>query len=228
MYTTNKSYIACYIVVHRPMHNLHFTTCKQGLVLSGPPSVQQQTTAAPRNMEQVRDTQKAQRNRRRLMRDALYNLHEFAADSSFVHRIQTHPDLSIIPDVLDIFTDLSSHNSDRPLQTLSYDTTLCPGDFYISVLLFRHTDFSPAPTIPLAYLLHERKTTETHTDFFRHLRAVCPQVSGMPNLIIITDQERAIMQAIHDVCPSLQHFLCWNHVLQDCKRWLHYIKKIKT
>ena len=29
------------------------------------------------------------------------------------------------------------------------------------------------------------------------------------------------MQAIHEICPGLQHFLCWNHVLQDCRRWLH-------
>ena len=199
-------------------------TVYQNLVLSGPSSLQLQTTATPRNMEQVRNVQKAQRNRGRLTRDALYNLHEFAAGSAFIHKIVTHPDLNVVmysAEVIGMFSDLTSHNSEHPLQTLSYDTTFCLGDFYVSVVLFRHTDFDPAPIIPLAYLLHERKTTETHAEFFRHLHSICPQLSGLPNMIIVTDQERAITQAIHDIFPSLQHFLCWNHVLQDCKRWLH-------
>jgi len=71
-----------------------------------------------------------------------------------------------------MFTDLTSHNSDHPLQTLSYDTTFCLGDYYISVLLLRHTDFNPAPIIALAYLLHERKTTETHAECLQTL-ALC-------------------------------------------------------
>jgi len=47
----------------------------------------------------------------------------------------------------------------------------------------------------------------------RHLHSVCPQLSGLPNMIIVTDQECAITQALHDIFPSLQHFLCWNHIL---------------
>lgn len=79
----------------------------------------------------------------------------------------------------------------------------------------------PAPVVPLAYLLHERKTTDTHADFFKHTVAVCPPLAGMPNLLIVTDQKRAITKAIHDVCLALRHCLCWNHILQDCKRWVH-------
>jgi len=171
----------------------------------------------------VRNTQKSVRNRVRLTHDALFNLHELEMDSNFVHRIVTHPDLSVImyaPKILGLFRDLFISRADYPLQTLSYDTTFCLGDFYLSPLLFRHTNFSPAPIIPLAYLLHERKTMETHAEFFRHMRSVCPQLAGCQNVIIVTDQERAITTAIHDICPELKHVLCWNHVLQDCKRWL--------
>ena len=115
----------------------------QNLVLSGPASISQQTTATPRNMEQVRNTQKGQHNRGRLTRDALYDLHEFAADSDFIHKIVTNPDLHIIMysrAVIDLFIDLSSRNADHPVQTLFYDTTFCLGDFYVSVLLFHNTD----------------------------------------------------------------------------------------
>jgi len=99
----------------------------QNLVLSGPASISQQTTATPRNMEQVRNTQKGQRNRCRLTRDALYKLHEFAADSDFINKIVTHPDLHIIMysrAAIDLFIDLSSRNEDHPVQTLSYDNIL--------------------------------------------------------------------------------------------------------
>jgi len=91
----------------------------QNLVLSGPASISQQTTTTPRNMEQVRNTQKGQRNRGRLTRDALYKLHEFAADSDFIHIIMYSRA------VIDLFIDLSSRNEDHPVQTLSYDTTFC-------------------------------------------------------------------------------------------------------
>jgi len=99
----------------------------QNLVLNGPASISQQTTATPRNMEQVRNTQKGQRNRCRLTRDALYKLHEFAADSDFINKIVTHPDLHIIMysrAAIDLFIDLSSRNEDHPVQTLSYDNIL--------------------------------------------------------------------------------------------------------
>ena len=43
-------------------------------------------TAALRNVEQIRNTQKMQRNTSVMSRDALYNLHEFAYDSNFIHR----------------------------------------------------------------------------------------------------------------------------------------------
>ena len=49
----------------------------------------------PRNIEQVRNTLKANRNRGRLSRDALFNLHEFAFDSDFIQRISTYPDLEV-------------------------------------------------------------------------------------------------------------------------------------
>jgi len=46
--------------------------------------IAQQSTAVPRNIEQVRNAAKSSRNRTRLTTDALDNLHEFAIDSNFV------------------------------------------------------------------------------------------------------------------------------------------------
>ena len=80
-------------------------------------------TAAPRNVQQIRNTPKTQRNASRLSRDALYNLHEFAYDSNFIHCIMTYPDLSLIcynPSIVELFSSLlsSAADSDKPTVTM--------------------------------------------------------------------------------------------------------------
>jgi len=110
--------------------------------------------------------------------------------------------------------------SGSPVQTISYDTTFNLGDFYLSVLIYRQTEFDPQPIMPLAFLLHERKLTATHNVFFQHLASVCPEINDAPNLLMVTDSEVAITSAITANFPELKRFLCWNHILQDAKRWL--------
>lgn len=181
-------------------------------------------TAAPRNCEQIRNTMKVQRNRQRLSRDALYNLHEFAYDSNFIHHIVTFPDLSVIcyhKELIDAFNSRlsSTVNGAKPTVSVTYDTTFNLGDFYVSVLLFRDTEFDPSPIIPLAYLIHERKLLATHDDFFRHIKSLCPQLEAAVNVVFITDSEAAITGSIRNNFPDLATFLCWNHVLQVRRSW---------
>ena len=126
-------------------------------------SNQRHVTAAPRNKEQVRNVLKTDRNRARPSRDALYNLIELAYNSEFIHDIHVIPDLWAImysQEIIDIFRATLTPGS--PVQVLSYDTTFNLGDFYLSVLLFRETEFDQLLTIPLAFLLHEQKLTSTH------------------------------------------------------------------
>lgn len=80
-------------------------TIYKGLV-KATTSTDARDAAVPRNPEQVRNTLKIQRNSVRSSRDAIYNVHEVAFDTGFVHEIKTYPDLSIImyhPDLLEIF-----------------------------------------------------------------------------------------------------------------------------
>ena len=174
-------------------------------------------TAAPRNVEQIRNI--IHRNQTRLSRDALYNLHEFAYDSNFIHRITTFPDVSVVcynPALVEVFNSLLSSptESSKPTVTLTYDTTFNLGDFYVSVLLFRQTDFDPSPIVPLAFLIHERKLQATHEDFFSHFKSICPKLDRAVNLIMVTDNETAITNSITMTFPNLSTFLCWNHLLQ--------------
>ena len=45
-------------------------------------------------------------------------------------------------------------------QLLSYDATFSMGDFYVSILIFRHTFFVKNPCVPALFLIHERKFEE--------------------------------------------------------------------
>ncbi|XP_047135678.1 uncharacterized protein LOC124812742 [Hydra vulgaris] len=146
-------------------------------------------TAVPHNMEQVSNTLKSTRNQQRLSRDSLYNLHELAYDTNFIHNIITFPDLVVVmysDETLQIFQQVLKL-SQLP-QQLSYDITFSLGDFYLSVLLFRETEFDPSPIIPLAFMIHERKTLMPHSIFWQHMKLVCPELA-LKNVFIVTDQE---------------------------------------
>ena len=74
-------------------------TIYQAMITSGSQTADATpVTGALGNVEQIRNrnTQKTQRNASHLSCDALYNLHEFAYDSNFIHRIVTYPALSLI------------------------------------------------------------------------------------------------------------------------------------
>ena len=101
---------------------------------------------------------------------------------------------------------------------MSYDTTSKLGDFNLSVLLFRATDFDAQLVIPLAYLIHERKLHETHDAFFRQIQKICPEINSAVNMVVMTDQEKSITDAFAKNFPRLKTFLCWNHSQQYIKR----------
>jgi len=197
------------------------STVYRDMQLSAATTNQHMATAAPRNKIQIRNIRSTDRNRSRPSRDAIYNLMEFAYDSEFVHEIHVYPDLWVVmyhQDIINMFR--STLKPDSPLQLLSYDTTFNLGDFYLSVLIFRETEFEEKPMIPLAFLLHERKLTATHDAFFRCIASLCPEINSASNVVMVTDSEVAITKAISDNFPDLNTFLCWNHILQDAKRWL--------
>ena len=104
-------------------------------------------------------------------------------------------------------------------QLLSYDTTFQLGDFYVSVLSFRHTLFKEAPVMPAAFLLHERKFQPHHEEFIGTCTKLVRSLTKSTHPII-TDEERGIVNAITSNLPTATRLRCWNHVFQDVTRWL--------
>ena len=94
-------------------------------------------------------------------------------------------------------------------QLLSYDTTFMLGDFYVSILLFRHTIFVDNP----------KKHFESHQFLFQEAVKAIPALKSA-TCCIITDKEQAIVKAADSIVPKLIKLQCWNHIFRDIQFWL--------
>ena len=105
-------------------------------------------------------------------------------------------------------------------QLLSYDTTFQLGDFYVSILCFRHALFKEAPVIPAAFLVYERKFEEHHKEL---LICVCTKLVRSLNhttCTMVTDEEVAIVNAVAQVIPQVPQLQCWSHIFRAVMAWL--------
>lgn len=102
---------------------------------------------------------------------------------------------------------------------LSYDTTFDLGEFYLSVLTFRSTEFYEKPILPLMYMIHERKNQEAHNMFFDKLSELVPELCepGQQRTYMVTDEEAAIVNAIKTYLPHLNRYRCWIHTWRNIK-----------
>ena len=222
---TDQPFIrTCPSTIERIKNECKTTTAKKvyrnNIMTNHSPSYQ--SVFQPKNYQQVENLRNKYLKQQRISHDSLYNIHELAIDlPEFVHRIETHPDLLCIcghNDIMEEFDRVLTLDSESP-QLISYDTTFRLGDFYVSVLSFRHTLFIECPVIPAAFLIHERKFRECHEKFFfecvKHVPTLCKAFKP-----IVTDDEKGIVESIKKVFPNLMWLRCWNHLFQDVRRWL--------
>ena len=136
----------------------------------------------PRDYKQVHNVRDHVKAGQRLSKDGLTNLHVITYDTpDFIHHIQTLPGLVVVAgrdDVLNEMASLLHHCGKTPMQLLSYDTTFCFGDFYLSVLLFRGICFHENPVIPALFMLHDDKRRDTHEIVARILLKKIPGVNS--------------------------------------------------
>ena len=93
---------------------------------------------------------------------------------------------------------------DIPLIIMEYDTTFDLGNFYVSWLTFRHTEFedlpnNPMPTMGLACLIHNKKMQSSHDYFWSMIKEAIPSIATAKNVVICTDQEAAIVNSLQIV-----------------------------
>jgi hypothetical protein len=126
-------------------------------------------TDIPRNVKQVQNVRYKVKNDKRLTRDSIFNAHEIAYDDlSFTWNIQTVPDLVIIVGMKYMLMELQTvvQRGKPSEQLLGYDTTFTLGDYFVSVLVFKHTLLEEQPVMAALYLIHERKFASHHKMLF--------------------------------------------------------------
>ena len=138
----------------------------------------------------------------------------------FIKEIITFPDLLFFAANSEMLTEfnkiiLLNHKG----MYLTYDTTFCLGDFYVSIIVFRHILFKKDPIIPLAFMVHDRKFQNVHMKFLQMISVHVPNIQKM-KVPFVSDREPGILNAIKIVLPECPLLICWNHVKRDAKFWL--------
>jgi hypothetical protein len=168
----------------------------------------------PRNSRQVTYYRTVNDQDRRLGTDNLLTLHEMAYTiPDFVWSIRTYPDLVVccgLPSLLQIVRGCTS-------VLLSYDTTFNVGDFYLSTLVAKLPIFEEEPSVPVAFVVHERKFRSVHEEICEHIGKL---LGTKGDVILVTDGEPAIVNAFRDKFPDWSLVSCWNHIFTDIETWL--------
>ncbi|XP_060607618.1 uncharacterized protein LOC132759787 [Ruditapes philippinarum] len=181
-----------------------------------------QGVSVPRNDKQIRNIQAKIRNENKLSHDSLYSLHILVEQlENYILSIKTTPDLEVIlgnSEMLDELNRLLQLN-DQNVE-LYYDTTFNLGDFYVSTLVCQHPMFKERPTVPIAFMLHERKFQKCHESFIEILKDKIPKLKEKP-VNIIMDREQGILNAFEKCLPNSKILVCWNHIFSDIKFWVN-------
>ena len=107
-----------------------------------------------RDKRQVKNLANIERKKYRVSHDIIYGSLQIAYHvNDFIKLMNIYPDLSIIfgnKDILEELNRVLAIKSDEPV-VMSYDTTFNVGDFFVSVLVFRHVLFKNRVCIPAAF-----------------------------------------------------------------------------
>ncbi|KAL1448691.1 hypothetical protein WDU94_009841 [Cyamophila willieti] len=175
----------------------------------------------PKNPKQVRNSIDRARAKRSVSNDDVLGVYLLHDEIDFVQHMTLLRQYSVIlysEKSIEEFAQCVESDVQKSSVVLYYDTTFELGDFFLSVLSYKHHFFSNAPTVPLVYMLHDRKLEEVHTHFFTTL---CNKFACFNSkLNIVTDRENAIVNAIRKSWPLSRHYPCWNHIQRDVKFWL--------
>jgi hypothetical protein len=98
--------------------------------------------------------------------------------------------------------ELLFDRTDTPAIIMQYDTTFDMGNFCVSWLSFRHTEFmdlfrfarqSHATTMGSASLIDSKKTQSSHEYFFKMIKQEIPALQSKKNILMCTDEEKVIV-----------------------------------
>ncbi|XP_062978400.1 uncharacterized protein LOC134396010 [Elgaria multicarinata webbii] len=176
----------------------------------------------PQNLEQRRNELKIERQCKRISHDDLFNVYELSQVlDGFIHEYTIIPLVLLVmglQDVLSEINEIIQLNPDFPI-LFSYTETFEVGDFYLSTLLFKNVLFSESPLLPVMFMVCDSNTEDSHERLFVRLLEQCPSIDS-ENVVIATDGEKGIKNALDGVLPHCRRVMCWNRLRQNVKCWL--------
>lgn len=86
--------------------------------------------------------------------------------------------------------------------------------------MIKHVLFDCNPSIPVAFYINDRKSEEIHLDFSRKIATLVPNINRA-STVLVTDREKAVVNAIKKVVPNAALVHCWNHIHSDAKHWIN-------
>lgn len=156
-------------------------------------------------------------NNKRLSQDTIYNSLELAFQlDGFIHQIDVYPSLTVIMGMkqsIEDFNNLLTINREERM-FLSIDTTFDCGNFYLTPIVYKQFLFKSEPTVPLAFMLHEKKDKKFHERFLTILKDKCPNLAKK-DIIFVADREPALTKAVKKTLNNASVFHCWNHVKRE-------------
>ncbi|KZS11604.1 Uncharacterized protein APZ42_023545 [Daphnia magna] len=185
------------------------------------------TMDASINTQQIHNAQKSAQKAEHLSLDTLCNLNELRSETHFVSDIHLAPSLLVIcfkTNTIEEFKHLF-HREDLFTPSLSYDSsTFQMDDYNLSILTYRQTEFEDLPVTPLMYMIHEKKVEKAHNFFFMRLNELIPELKAVETMIIATENDEAIVNAMQKYIPHVTIFRNWQHALQDINKSLQNLE----
>ncbi|KZS07391.1 Uncharacterized protein APZ42_028924 [Daphnia magna] len=84
-------------------------------------------------------------------------------------------------------------------------------------LLIKSSLASETPVIPLMFLIHMKRIEYVHSFFFSRVAELIPEIASSKKIVIVTDDEKAITNAVSKTWPDIPLFRCWIHAWQNMK-----------
>ena len=195
---------------------------------------------APRDLKQVQNTKYIQA---KTNRPTNVNSANNADDLQYLlTMLNSHPYLQEVvqvkgkPPCVIIYTDQQMEELKKfcvkdptSKSILGVDRTFNLGPVYVTITVFQNYNLvrkstNNAPIMLGPAYLHWDGSYETYHKFFSHLQSklstiVGTEISGT-NLVFGSDEEKAMIKALHQCFPNADHKICSRHVEENVKRHL--------
>jgi len=166
----------------------------------------------PRNLEQVYSVKRKMMKLKTFEDDVSHMMYLAIVHSEYLPRYKRYDGAlyasSRLPEMDHHFNQLlKSHES----VVLHYDTTFNCGDFFVSMLVFRHPFLQGRPVLPLRFLFHDSKHATGHKMLFKELKLRFPMLEKR-TVVLISDREQAFKDVAKKYFPKCYHLFCYIHL----------------